>query len=90
MDSGNTYASAPVFFALTNHLSRDGRQSVVLHLYCGIAPVVTKTIATVEPSIADSLISKCRRHLETLGVEPMAHRIHREPRVLAVELRKAG
>lgn len=90
MDCNTTLASAPIFFALTKHLSRDGRQAIVLHLYRDIAPVVTRTIATVELAMASSLLSKCRRHLETLGVEPMAHRVHREPRILAYELSKVG
>ena len=90
MDTNTFSVPAPISFALTAHLSRDGRQAIVLHLYRGIAPTVTRTIATVEPSIAPSVISKCRRHLDMLGVEPMAHRVHREPRISDFEFRKVG
>ena len=82
MDSATTLVS----FALTKHPARDGREAIVLHLYRDIVPVVTRTIAIVEPSKAASLLSKCRRHLETLGVESIAHMVYKRPELLADSL----
>ena len=81
-----TLASPSVCFALTKHPSRDGRDAIVLHLYRDVVPVVTKTIAVVEPSTTDALLTKCRRHLETLGVESIAYRAMTDPRLMAVGL----
>ena len=86
----DTDAAAPISFALTKHTSKDGRQAIVLHLYRGIAPVATRTIATVEPSMTAALLAKCRYHLETLGVESIAHRVYRDPSILSHEFSKAG
>ena len=90
MDNDTGAVPAMIFFALTTHLSRDGRQAIVLHLYRGLAPAVTRTIATVEFTNVKALLAECRRHLETLGIEPMAHRINRDPVLLASELGKTG
>ena len=82
MDSATTLVS----FALTRHPARDGREAIVLHLYRDIVPVVRRTIAIVEPSEAATLLSECRRHLETLGVESIAHLVHKQPELLANSL----
>ena len=82
MDSATTLVS----FALTKQPARDGREAIILHLYRDIVPVVTRTIAIVEPSKAASLLSKCRRHLETLGVESIAHSVYKQPELFANSL----
>ena len=79
-------ATPSVSFALTKHPSRDGREAIVLHLYRDVVPVVTKTIAVVEPSKTEALLRECRRHLETLGVESIAYRAMTDPRLVAGDL----
>ena len=81
--------STSISFALTNSIESNGHHVIVLHLYRGLVPVAVKTIADVEPSKAAPLLLQCRRHLETLGVESIAHKIQREPRLLAASLSKA-
>ncbi len=83
------YATTSVSFALTKHPAGDGRQAIVLHLYRDIVPVITKTIAIVEPSKSNALLLKCRHHLETLGVESIAFRALSDPRLVAKSLSQA-
>ena len=90
MDCATTSATDAVSFALTKHPSRDGRDVIVLHLYRDVVPVVTKTIAIVEPSKTNALLMKCRRHLETLGVESIAYKALTDPRLLAGNLSRVG
>ena len=82
MDSATTSVS----FALTKHLDPDGREAIVLHLYRDVVPVVMTTIATVESSKASALLLRCRRHLQTLGVQSIAYMAMTDPRLFAGSL----
>ncbi len=90
MDSATPSPSAQISFAFTRRVATNGYHVIALHLYRGFAPVSVRTIATVEPGKALALLQRCRRHLETLGVESIAYRAHREARITAARVRNTG
>ena len=90
MDFVTTPASTQICFAFTKSVAINGDHVIALHLYRGFAPLVVKTIATVEPSKAAALLRRCRRHLESLGVESIALKAHREARIVADSLSSVG
>ena len=90
MASAQSLVSPQICSALTKSVAINGDHIIALHLYRGFAPVAVKTIATVEPSKAPALLKRCRRHLETLGVESIALRAHREAQIVADRLSRVG
>ena len=68
-----TPSADSISFSLTFRLSVDGLHVLVLRLYRGPVAVLTTTIATVEASKANAVLSQCRNHLERLGICPVTH-----------------
>ena len=68
MDAALTFDFASsIRYALTPRPAPGGRVDIVLDLFRGAAPALTRTIASVRASEAAPLLARCRRHLERHG-----------------------
>ena len=59
--------ASTIRYALTPRPAPGGGVEIVLDLFRGAAPALTRTVATVRAGEAAPLLHRCRRHLERLG-----------------------
>ncbi|RYB07674.1 hypothetical protein [Lichenibacterium ramalinae] len=61
-----------VRYALTHRAAAEGRVDIVLDLFRGAVPALTRTIARVEPTQVAPVMLKCRRYLDLRGAHAVA------------------
>ena len=59
-------------YALTSRLSTEGRVAISLQLFKGRAVAHSRSLAVVERHESAAVLSKCRIHLDRLGVQRLA------------------
>lgn len=65
--------ASSIRYSLMPRVAEDDRVEIVLDLFRGSTPALTKTIATVAPGDARSVLFRCQRHLERLGAYAVSH-----------------
>lgn len=71
MDAFPDFA-ATVRYALTHRPAAEDRVDIVLDLFRGAVPALTRTIARVEPAQVAPVMVKCRRYLDLRGAHAVA------------------
>ena len=73
MHSQQRGVAPSIRYSLASQSADDGRIEIILDLYRGSVPALTRRIATVERMHARAVLSKCQRHLEMLGAHAVAN-----------------
>ncbi|RYB05289.1 hypothetical protein [Lichenibacterium ramalinae] len=61
-----------ITYALTSRLSPEGRVAISLQLFKGRGMAHSRSLGIVERHEVADVMSKCRRHLDRLGVERLS------------------
>lgn len=65
--------ASSIRYSLMPRSAEGGRVEIILDLFRGSTPALTKSIATVPASDARTVLFRCQRHLERLGAYAVSH-----------------
>lgn len=65
--------AASIRYALTQRSIENGKVEIVLDLYRGAVPILTRTVACVTRGQAGHLMRTCRAYLERRGAHALTH-----------------